>query len=43
MAVMLRGAMDNFSMYLGAYPDLDVEHYIAEVTELFVRAAAKTT
>jgi hypothetical protein len=41
MAVMLRGAMDTFSVHLAAFPDLDVEHYIAEVTDLFVHAAAK--
>jgi TetR/AcrR family fatty acid metabolism transcriptional regulator len=43
MAVMLRGAMDTFSFNLQAYPDLDVDHYIREVTDLFVHAARKTT
>jgi len=43
MAVMLRGAMDTFSIHLAAYPDLDVEHYIAEVTDLFVGATRRTS
>lgn len=42
MAVMLRGAMDTFSVHLSAYPDLDVEHYIQEITNLYVDATRKT-
>lgn len=43
MAVMLRGAMDTFSVHLAAYPDLDVEHYISEVTALFIAATRATS
>ena len=39
MARMLRGSMDAFALNLSAYPDLDVEHYIEEITELYVHAS----
>lgn len=43
MAVTLRAAVDAFSHQLGAYPDLDIEQYTREMTELFVQAARTTS
>ncbi|MEO8541407.1 MAG: TetR/AcrR family transcriptional regulator [bacterium] len=38
MAVTLRGAIDTFAGQLGMNESLDVEHYIEQLTELFLRA-----
>ena len=42
MAQMLRGSMDAFTLILTTYTDLDVEHYIQEIADLYVNAACKT-
>ncbi|MGE3073274.1 MAG: TetR/AcrR family transcriptional regulator [Dehalococcoidia bacterium] len=41
LAVMLRAAMDAFAGQLAIEPDLDVEHQIEEVTEMFLGAVRK--
>lgn len=41
MAVTLRAAVDAFAAQLAAAPEMDVQRYVEELTELFLRAARK--
>jgi TetR/AcrR family transcriptional regulator, fatty acid metabolism regulator protein len=38
MAISIRGAIENIAMYTLTYPDIDVNEYARELTEMFMRA-----
>ena len=40
MALAIRGIVDVASFYFTAHPDLDIDHYIDEVVQLFVKTTA---
>jgi hypothetical protein len=43
MAIALRGCIDNIGNWMGADPNLDVDHYAAELLDMFLHAVRKTT
>ena len=43
MAIALRGCIDNIGNWLAAEPELDIEHFGAELTDMFWHAVRKTT
>jgi AcrR family transcriptional regulator len=43
MAVLLRAAIDSFSQQLAMNPDLDIQHYVDELTATFAHATRQAT